>query len=284
MLVKYKKPVEHTIKLELISPQFASQSVAATEGHPQRDSSDGNVFKITEDIRAGKWIPDPSSPILLGKSGNIINGKHRMIAIAQSGIPVWAYVARNINEEILSIADTNKPRSAYHVLQMRGVSTQRLQISVVQSMFQWNGIVNPIFSTQKIEELLKMHGKAIDFAVSGFADAPRGVRKAPAIAPIARAYYSQSKKKLTRFMEIMCSGQFNNHAEEAPHMLRDWILDHRGLRDNGSQRRMLYFKTEFMLSNFLVGNCPQRIYEAKEELYLLPDEKKPTDQSDTPKT
>lgn len=74
---------------------------------------------LSEQMLNGQWKVTGDS-IKIAKSGRILDGQHRLSAIIECGIPQEMLVIDGLDEDVFSVLDTGKNRSAADVLSIKG--------------------------------------------------------------------------------------------------------------------------------------------------------------------
>lgn len=94
---------KNVMKLQKITPKQANQwlekSAQWAEEHPEQKNrrvSNTRVRRLEVAIRAGEWEAT-NQGILIGRGGIIIDGQHRLAAIARSGVTCEAYVLERLD-------------------------------------------------------------------------------------------------------------------------------------------------------------------------------------------
>jgi hypothetical protein len=87
---------EVVINIETITPEMALAALGKNDGN--RNISSQVVAKYRRDIEADAWVLTHQS-VAFGPDGSIVDGQHRLKAIAESGISVRATVARYTDQE-----------------------------------------------------------------------------------------------------------------------------------------------------------------------------------------
>lgn len=95
------------LKKELITPEMANQILE--KNHINRRLRIDDVNAYARDILNGNW-KENSDPITISKSGNLLNGQHRLNAIIKAGVAAEMYVRRDAPDDC--IFDIGIPRSA----------------------------------------------------------------------------------------------------------------------------------------------------------------------------
>ncbi|QMW06396.1 hypothetical protein [Spirosoma foliorum] len=107
-----------TIQLELITPELAQQILDGnTDNRPCKER---HVKFLADQMRSGDWQVT-GDPIKISASGRLLDGQHRLRAILLSETAQHVYVARHCEEEIFSVLDTGRARSASDVLATSGM-------------------------------------------------------------------------------------------------------------------------------------------------------------------
>jgi len=113
-----KQVTDMHLQLETITPELAQQFLDRnTDNRPHKER---HVRFLADQMRAGAW-QITGDPIKIGKSGRLLDGQHRLMAIVQSETTQRLYVARDCEEEIFAVLDTGRSRSAADVLATAGL-------------------------------------------------------------------------------------------------------------------------------------------------------------------
>lgn len=114
---------EITFTLHTVTPEMAAKWLE--KNHGNRKLSRTEVNNLKNSLTRCEWRLVHQA-IAFDSAGNLIDGQHRLTAIAETGIPARVYVARYAN---LATAkgmpfDTGKKRSAAQILQENAKATQ----------------------------------------------------------------------------------------------------------------------------------------------------------------
>lgn len=106
------------IKIEIvkISPEFAQRLLSESNGE-QRNLNQVTVNMYKDLMNRGLWQFNGES-IKQDKSGNIIDGQHRLAAIASSKNTIITILIKGLSTESIKSIDTGKPRTATDVLKI----------------------------------------------------------------------------------------------------------------------------------------------------------------------
>lgn len=119
---------------ELITPQQAEKWLKTNEGN--RKLSPSHVRFLTEQILSGQWKLTPDT-IKLSRSGRLLDGQHRLTAIVESGKAQQMYIARDCEEDIFSVLDTGKNRTAADVVGIAGFKNASHVASTARLIFTY---------------------------------------------------------------------------------------------------------------------------------------------------
>jgi hypothetical protein len=145
------------------------------------------------------------------------------------------------------------------------------QIATLRAMFSGMG-ASVAFSPSQMQQFLKIHHQAIDFAMKilPHTTANRGISDSITRAVIARAYYSVNEFNLRDFCEKLTTGIISGPNESVLVALRTFLSTQRC--GTYHQRRTKYRKFERVLRSWLDGRNPSKITMANTELFPLPQE------------
>jgi hypothetical protein len=109
-----------------ITPIIAQDWLKQSEGFAQRRIQPNAVARYASEMKDGTWHPGTADPIRLsthrGDLVAIVDGQHRLAAIARSGVAQRMFVATNVDAEAFKYIDQGLPRSLANVLEASGYS------------------------------------------------------------------------------------------------------------------------------------------------------------------
>lgn len=104
-----------------------------------------------------------TEPISLDKDGNVANGQHRLLALAESGLTIRFAVVRGVDDDAINMMDTGAPRSQADVLGMHGFpSVNALSAAVRGLVFLEN--YGTIIPTLRAAETLIDNASVLEYA------------------------------------------------------------------------------------------------------------------------
>lgn len=119
------------ITLQRISPEFASDLLEGNTGN--RTVNRNHVNFLAGQIKESAWKVT-GDPIKLNASGRILDGQHRLMAIVQAGIAVEVFIAFGVPDEVFTVLDTGKVRTARDVLSIESLKSPNDQASLARSI------------------------------------------------------------------------------------------------------------------------------------------------------
>jgi hypothetical protein len=93
---------------EVISPDTARYWLSLPVEH-QRATARSTVARYRRDMLAGQF-PLTAIPVQLNDRGGVIDGRHRLTACVESGVPLHCVVARGADEDTFGVLDRGNPR------------------------------------------------------------------------------------------------------------------------------------------------------------------------------
>jgi len=107
-----------TVKIEIVTPRMAESFLKTNDKN--RKLSKKIVRKWTNSLQAEEWSLNGES-IKFDKRGHLIDGQHRLTAIAESDVPAPLVIVRGLETEAFHTIDIGKSRTSPDVLSSNGV-------------------------------------------------------------------------------------------------------------------------------------------------------------------
>jgi hypothetical protein len=101
----------------IVTPAIASAYLAMNAGN--RPLTASHVMALANTMRRGEWIFNGDA-IRITKSGNLIDGQHRLNAIIECGLPQKAMVVTGLDDDAFLTIDAGRPRGASDTLAIQG--------------------------------------------------------------------------------------------------------------------------------------------------------------------
>jgi hypothetical protein len=245
-----------------------------------RDLRNDTVLKYSSDMKAGRWYISTDA-IGFDTDDVCVNGQHRLWAILDSGTTQRMFVVFGLQPGVVQVLDTPVIRTLLDAAQLSDrpggaalttkhtAVVKRLILSQISATVVDSRAALARQSRQSQLDFLRLHGAAVDFEVREvFRKKVRLVTRAPVLAPVARAWYTQDKERLKHFGHVVTSGLTDYGAQDgAAVVLRNFLL-----RPEKQTEESVYKKTERALRAFLDSERLTTLYEATKELFPLPEE------------
>lgn len=261
-----------------VTPHWATKVLEQYEqfcdAHPElkmnRSVSQGHVTRLATDMKSGMWGRNHQG-LAFDKNDVLMDGQHRLWAVVESGATVMMQITYGLDREAQLTIDVGKGRSTVDVLAIAGYTDARpLHVGVMKALVRGISATKPNFTRMQEIELMQRHKAAVEFALSLFPKTRvMGIMRAPVLAVIARAFYTQDHGKLKRFAEVLATGQRGGDDSEAVIVtLNQWLLSTKSL--GGAAALESYGKTSRALQAYLRGERIRILYKSNDELFSLP--------------
>lgn len=114
-----------------ITPEYAA-ALLANNPH-NRPIKVRLVQYYAEQMRKGEWELNGET-IKLSKSGTLMDGQHRLLAVIESKVPITAIIVTGVNEDSFATIDTGHMRGADDILALNGHKNSRLLASAARAL------------------------------------------------------------------------------------------------------------------------------------------------------
>lgn len=126
--------------IEKVTPEMARQWLDESEGTRQRGVRKNRVAKLVHAIQSGQWRVTHQG-IAIDVDGVVIDGQHRLHAIAQAGEPVEVLVWRDVDPHTFEVIDTGASRTPSDSLKIAGFTDTNVLAAVVRTMLIYEQVV-----------------------------------------------------------------------------------------------------------------------------------------------
>jgi len=255
-----------------VTPADAEWALAHTNTRNRAVASSW-VDELTRRLKSGLWQLTHEG-IAFDSNGVLIDGQHRLWAVALAGFTVPMRVFLNEPPEGLQVIDTGRTRANHEVITLAGGLGKVGKTEIAALRVLLAGLQNYARRSASEEaKLLRQHRAAVDFAHEVLPSARyRGVATAVTRGVIGRAFYSADHAKVRHFADVLQTGVASDEADGPITLLLQAFLSTPTGRRGYSDNRVIYAKTERALSAYLKGEQLGRLYAAAGELFPLPGE------------
>jgi len=102
-----------------ISPDLAKKLIA--NNSINRPVNRKHADRIAKDMASGRWQLNGEA-IVISRSGKVLDGQHRLLAVIKSGVTIRVFVVTGVEDDAMSSLGGAQRRSAGNVLAMHGYS------------------------------------------------------------------------------------------------------------------------------------------------------------------
>ena len=179
--------------LALITPDYAKE-ILATRNSVNRRLNPMRVDTLVQIILSDQWQITHQG-VAFDIEGNLVDGQHRLAAIAKAGVPVKILVSYNLESESRLIVDSGAPRTLGNRITLAGYEDISSKSIAVARILEY-GVIAASQKSLSAEEAVRIVTKyhpAIKFALScGHGRGYTAILQ----AAIARASYTLPHDKL----------------------------------------------------------------------------------------
>ncbi len=119
-------------KKQLVTPTIAKQYLESNVSN--RRIKTPVLLQYANDMANGKWKEDTGELIKVSKSGIILDGQHRLMAVVKSNKPINFHLAINLNDDVFDVLDTGSARNATDTFKVKGIKQENV-IPAIISMY-----------------------------------------------------------------------------------------------------------------------------------------------------
>lgn len=265
------KSAQPTMHLMTVTPEMALNWLEHANTC-NRQLSEKYAQRLARDIKAGQWVLTHEG-IAFDPNGVLLDGQHRLWAIALANMPVQMHVWFNITRETLMVMNNGRVRGLADNLRLGGGlgEVTKTSLSTLRAMLG-GGCDDTPLTPSEAKILMLRHADAIAFAVQHIPKLSRikGLSTGETRAVLARAFYSADHGSLLEFCEILRTSVCPSEQAKTVITLRDYLTTSLGASRALRQER--YAKTERVLMAFLRGERLVKLYAVGKELFPLPEE------------
>jgi hypothetical protein len=124
----------------------------------------------------------------------------------------------------------------------------------------------------ELAEAMRVHAAALSFSEDCFKTSVRGLTNATVRAVVARAYYTDKLDEVKQFAVVLTTGIMKFTSDASAILLRNNLLAEPRTGRGGMTLLEMYGKTERALMACLRKETLNKLYEARSELFPLPEE------------
>jgi len=203
-----------------------------TFNHPDnRRLRDRKVKAMASDMGGGRWLFTPES-IVFTISAIMANGQNRLMAVTETGEPVWLMIDFGWPDDIITVIDRGSARTNHDTLKVSGVANASDLASIVTKVWQYDRTVTQTRSWSGLPTPTSAEALGIVMAdADNWQDAAHAARrlyraldKGGSISSWGSAYYIIGRDhpdKVERFYDEIVDG--SGRPGSATRVLADWF-------------------------------------------------------------
>jgi hypothetical protein len=206
----------------------------------------------------------------------LVDGQHRLEGIVLADEGAWLLVTRGLDPTVRAVVDAHGPRPMRDRMVLVGFDwVSGITIATLRRMLaSFSPITTRSLRPTEVQMALRVHEAALAFTEDCFKTSVRAVTLAAVRAVIARAFYTVDHLRLRAFAHVLVTGMPSELADTAAITLRNALLGSVPSARSAVQQVAIYAKTERALMAFVKRQELTKIYEAKAELFPLPEEQR----------
>jgi len=117
------------IKKLVVTPDIANRYLLANSKN--RNVKKSTVIRYAKDMKEGRWKEDTGECIKISKTGALLDGQHRLLAIIMSETTVILDFIFELEDSVFDVIDTGSSRTASDVFKIDGVKNANIIPSMI---------------------------------------------------------------------------------------------------------------------------------------------------------
>jgi len=231
-----------------------------------------DVKKYANDIKNGNWKITHQG-IAFDADGKLIDGQHRLAAIALAGMPVRMFVATGVDPSVINVVDSGVTRTMSDRMKVAGLdeiyrSTRSAAFVNAVNYLKFGHAASEKLSTCDMQEAIAKYYDACAYANS-MKNSPCG-SKAGVIVALISAMQTEWKSAVDAFVACVNHNEIGtgNYNWKAALNFSDLLRDRKNYRNGGTGLQNTEYEAEKAIWCF-VHNCkrtnkPYPIYDLTE--------------------
>ena len=231
------------------------------------------VSQYKRAMKSGFWNQDSTQAISIAADGTLLDGQHRLTAIAETGLSFSLWVFMNVPKSVITCLDNGAVRSKVDAIRLGyGKEICRQSLSVAGKIEEPFG--NTKYSSEELKMIYERHEKAITFAMQCPTARVRHVTDSWYRTVVARAYYTADHGRLMELGDCVRTGLLPNGPSDNGAALLIRYSSEMGAKPSKRIGNSLYYKIEKAITAFLRRDPIKNLSLPREayELFPLPGE------------
>lgn len=163
-----------TTTIEVITPKIAEEMLEGNEGN--RKVNHPNLDYLCHEMKKANFRLTGDT-IKISKSGRLLDGQHRLMAVVKTKVTIRCNVTRGLEEDIFKFIDLNKTRGAHDVLQIEGISNAAKMAVMIKFIISYkNGRIHHAVNHKStkatkitnydVSEFYRKHSDSLEYSLS----------------------------------------------------------------------------------------------------------------------
>lgn len=198
------------ITTEVIGPDEA-RKILDEHNAQNRTVKRKTVVQYTRSMKADEW-EFVGDPIRFDRSGELLDGQHRLLAVVASGCPQTFVIVRNLEPDTQRYMDAGVKRSAADQLKIEGMAHPRDSAQIASLVMHWKGddlpYMNIKYSTFEVVEFAECNIDGIESAAMHARTLYHATRATKAISGAAHFMAAEASNATTanEFFNLLITG------------------------------------------------------------------------------
>lgn len=194
-----------TGRIMRISPEVAEAWMARNREN-RRFSRDW-ARDLAQRMRAGEW-KDNGEAIKFATDGRLLDGQHRLSAVAESGVTITARVEFGLPPEVFTTLDQGKKRNFADALSVKGLTEAPLLAATVTWLWrlETGRLEGKALNVQESLAYYDEHGQGLGASISASREAGRKLGRPSLLAALHFVFAQISASHADEFMALAGHG------------------------------------------------------------------------------
>lgn len=153
-----------------VTPASASEMLEKNDGN--RKARRSAVATYASLMDAGKWMCSPDG-IIIAKSGRLLQGQHRLMAVVASGCTVQMVIWREVDENVFSVLDRGLKRTLFDAI------GEERRLTEAAAFIARYSFTNQIFTDEDVRNMVALIAPNHDMLMAASTSSAKKLSAAP---------------------------------------------------------------------------------------------------------